>query len=104
MTLSVLGAWFLFLSIATSTLLLHLDMGRRFAATQIAFLLGVLVASIAWQPLDTRFLGVGFATGSMVSGVAGYVLLAHALERLTYRLLQASALRGSGSPPRRQTS
>lgn len=104
MTLVILGAWFLYLSIVTSTLLLHLDMRGRFAAVQFSFLFGVSAASIFWQPLDARFLGVGFAAGCVLSGTLGYALLARTLERLTYHLMQASALRATCTRPRRQMS
>ena len=98
MMLTILAAWFLFLSLAASTLLIHLDMGGRFAFVQIVFLVGVALGTAGGLGLGSRFLGVGMVVGSIAAGSLAYWLLAQALGTLNYQVFRASALRVRDRP------
>ncbi len=102
--LTVLSAWFFFLLVSASTLLLHLDRGQAFAAVQIVFLIGVLFGAGVIQPLSLRYLGVAFACGAIPAGGLAYLMLTRALDNLPFRLLEASALSApADTRPRLQT-
>jgi uncharacterized membrane protein len=90
--LATLAAWFLFLAIAASTLLVHLDMAGRFAAVNVVFLVGVSLGTAVTLALGERFLGAGLAFGCLVAGILAYWLLAQALAQINYQLFLASAL------------
>lgn len=93
MAFTAIGTVFYLSALASGIVLLHLDLARRYLAVQAVFFVATAVATVAFQALGPRFLGLGFPAGALAAAAVGAVLAGEALAELPRQVFRRAAAR-----------